>query len=142
MRKIYRIIFFFFQAEDGIRDFHVTGVQTCALPISGVPASAAATGRWPPLVPRRTGPAAWVWARWQTSGGNRAVSAVMQDAMSLDVLSAVESLLSDEDRMVRNTVRRFVRQRYLPRAAKLFAAEEFPTDLIPEMAEMGLLGAY
>src|SRR5690606_39434091 len=28
-----RICFFFFQAEDGIRDFHVTGVQTCALPI-------------------------------------------------------------------------------------------------------------
>src|SRR5690606_40372958 len=27
---------FFFQAEDGIRDFHVTGVQTCALPISGM----------------------------------------------------------------------------------------------------------
>src|SRR5215475_880657 len=27
--------FFFFQAEDGIRDFHVTGVQTCALPICG-----------------------------------------------------------------------------------------------------------
>src|SRR5690606_40939715 len=26
-------IFIFFQAEDGIRDFHVTGVQTCALPI-------------------------------------------------------------------------------------------------------------
>src|SRR5690606_40736163 len=26
--------FFFFQADDGIRDFHVTGVQTCALPIS------------------------------------------------------------------------------------------------------------
>src|SRR5690606_40061972 len=24
---------FFFQADDGIRDFHVTGVQTCALPI-------------------------------------------------------------------------------------------------------------
>src|SRR3989442_9605802 len=27
--------FFFFQAEDGIRDADVTGVQTCALPISG-----------------------------------------------------------------------------------------------------------
>src|SRR5256885_4424713 len=26
---------FFFQAEDGIRDYKVTGVQTCALPISG-----------------------------------------------------------------------------------------------------------
>src|SRR5207253_5430553 len=29
------IFFFFFQAEDGIRDGHVTGVQTCALPILG-----------------------------------------------------------------------------------------------------------
>src|SRR5437870_4790789 len=28
---------FFFQAEDGIRDGHVTGVQTCALPISNRP---------------------------------------------------------------------------------------------------------
>src|SRR5215510_12119163 len=28
------MLFFFFQAEDGIRDGHVTGVQTCALPIS------------------------------------------------------------------------------------------------------------
>src|SRR5690606_39571107 len=27
------VVLFFFQAEDGIRDFHVTGVQTCALPI-------------------------------------------------------------------------------------------------------------
>src|SRR5437870_9407083 len=27
------LFFFFFQAEDGIRDGHVTGVQTCALPI-------------------------------------------------------------------------------------------------------------
>src|SRR2546430_13149856 len=29
-------IFFFFQAEDGIRDLTVTGVQTCALPISAL----------------------------------------------------------------------------------------------------------
>src|SRR5690625_1641598 len=29
-------LIFFFQAEDGIRDGHVTGVQTCALPISCV----------------------------------------------------------------------------------------------------------
>src|SRR5215475_10559119 len=39
------MFFFFFQAEDGIRDFHVTGVQTCALPIFwGTPEFAA-----PPL---------------------------------------------------------------------------------------------
>src|SRR5207248_6426696 len=30
-------LFFFFQAEDGIRDRTVTGVQTCALPISNAP---------------------------------------------------------------------------------------------------------
>src|SRR5439155_13656100 len=30
------VVFFFFQAEDGIRDGHVTGVQTCALPILGL----------------------------------------------------------------------------------------------------------
>src|SRR5690606_17012589 len=29
----YSLVAFFFQAEDGIRFFHVTGVQTCALPI-------------------------------------------------------------------------------------------------------------
>src|SRR3989454_797104 len=31
---LYFMVFFFFQAEDGIRDYKVTGVQTCALPIS------------------------------------------------------------------------------------------------------------
>src|SRR5256885_2473973 len=31
-----RVVFFFFQAEDGIRDYKVTGVQTCALPIFAV----------------------------------------------------------------------------------------------------------
>src|SRR5258706_11471396 len=35
----YSFFFFFFQAEDGIRDWSVTGVQTCALPIY----------LWPPL---------------------------------------------------------------------------------------------
>src|SRR6266699_5334638 len=30
------VVFFFFQAEDGIRDADVTGVQTCALPIATV----------------------------------------------------------------------------------------------------------
>src|SRR5690349_24923291 len=30
---MFDLLFFFFQAEDGIRDLYVTGVQTCALPI-------------------------------------------------------------------------------------------------------------
>src|SRR5437879_11449182 len=33
---MYFCVFFFFQAEDGIRDTSVTGVQTCALPISRI----------------------------------------------------------------------------------------------------------
>src|SRR4051794_41814277 len=41
MRCVYDVflLFFFFQAEDGIRDGRVTGVQTCALPISNPLAS-------------------------------------------------------------------------------------------------------
>src|SRR6266496_5379612 len=41
---VFIIPFFFFQAEDGIRDLYVTGVQTCALPISETPWSWSAKG--------------------------------------------------------------------------------------------------
>src|SRR5205807_3990182 len=34
--RVYICLFFFFQAEDGIRDYKVTGVQTCALPILSI----------------------------------------------------------------------------------------------------------
>src|SRR5256885_12593875 len=47
---------FFFQAEDGIRDYKVTGVQTCALPISARSASAA---RALPLPSSGTRGSAW-----------------------------------------------------------------------------------
>src|SRR6266567_7498774 len=43
----FSLFFFFFQAEDGIRDLTVTGVQTCALPISGL-----AGGVWVRLASR------------------------------------------------------------------------------------------
>src|SRR5687768_18021686 len=47
----YSEFFFFFQAEDGIRDVAVTGVQTCALPICPEPPSvitAPVVRSWPP----------------------------------------------------------------------------------------------
>src|SRR5256885_6700490 len=64
------IVFFFFQAEDGIRDYKVTGVQTCALPISAAacqgmnrsetitskPEAGAARYRRPSSTTRRTPP--------------------------------------------------------------------------------------
>src|SRR5258708_24359457 len=46
------VFFFFFQAEDGIRDDLVTGVQTCALPIS--PSTPPATTALPAPSPRST----------------------------------------------------------------------------------------
>src|SRR5690349_23891484 len=49
------LYFFFFQAEDGIRDLYVTGVQTCALPISATSASTAAPKR-SPFCPARAAP--------------------------------------------------------------------------------------
>src|SRR5690606_41114918 len=48
---------FFFQAEDGIRDFHVTGVQTCALPISPPRGSRAARAYRATAPGRRARPA-------------------------------------------------------------------------------------
>src|SRR5256885_7218260 len=45
----YVSVFFFFQAEDGIRDYKVTGVQTCALPICPVlpPGCERSRAAWP-----------------------------------------------------------------------------------------------
>jgi glutaryl-CoA dehydrogenase len=63
------------------------------------------------------------------------------DPLSLDQLMAIDPLLSEEERLIRDSVRRFVRERYLPRAAQLFADETFPVELVPEIAQMGLLGA-
>jgi glutaryl-CoA dehydrogenase len=62
-------------------------------------------------------------------------------AQALDRLSALDDVLAESERLVVESVSRFVRERYLPRAASLFEKEEFPRDLIPELAELGLLGA-
>jgi glutaryl-CoA dehydrogenase len=52
----------------------------------------------------------------------------------------VEALLSDDERMMRDTVRRFVHERVLPDIAKWFEAGEFPREIIPELGALGLLG--
>ncbi|PZQ18734.1 MAG: acyl-CoA dehydrogenase [Rhodanobacter denitrificans] len=53
----------------------------------------------------------------------------------------VRSLLSDEERMVQDTVARFTDERVLPIIGDCFDQGRFPTELIPEMAELGLLGS-
>jgi glutaryl-CoA dehydrogenase len=52
----------------------------------------------------------------------------------------IDSLLSEEERMVRDTVRKFVNERVLPIIGEHFEAGTFPRELIPEIADMGLLG--
>jgi glutaryl-CoA dehydrogenase len=53
----------------------------------------------------------------------------------------VEDLLSEEERLVRDTVRAFVTEQVMPVIAKHFRDGTFPHHLVPGMAEMGLLGA-
>src|SRR5882672_12533096 len=79
------VILFFFQAEDGIRDHCVTGVQTCALPISwratvkvpafGTEAAAAFSCPWVGGAPGVAGPDAQAVAELSAmlKGGNRNV---------------------------------------------------------------------
>jgi glutaryl-CoA dehydrogenase len=49
--------------------------------------------------------------------------------------------LSDEERLIRDTVRAFVNDRVLPVIGDAFMADRFPSELIPEIARMGLLGS-
>src|SRR5262245_929140 len=53
----------------------------------------------------------------------------------------IDELLSEEERLVRDTVRSFVSEKVLPVIARHFEEATFPTDLIPGMAELGIFGA-
>lgn len=53
----------------------------------------------------------------------------------------VESLLSDEEIMIRNTVRDFVSDKVIPIIEEYNRKSEFPMQLIPQMGELGLFGS-
>ena len=53
----------------------------------------------------------------------------------------VDSLLSEEERMVRQTGRRFAEERILPLIRDCYREARFPAELIPELGELGFLGA-
>ena len=54
----------------------------------------------------------------------------------------IEELLTDEERMIRTSVRSFVEREALPLLEGCHAREEFPKKLIPRMAELGIFGAH
>jgi len=72
------------------------------------------------------------------------LTAETQDSMSkldpLDLYNISEEL-SDEERMIRDSVARFVDERALPVIPECFDAGRFPQELIPEIADLGLLGS-
>src|SRR5262245_49941990 len=53
----------------------------------------------------------------------------------------VRSELTDEERIVQDTVGRFVDERVLPIIGRHFEEHTFPSDLIPELASLGVLGS-
>ncbi|MCG3135813.1 MAG: Acyl-CoA dehydrogenase, short-chain specific [Planctomycetes bacterium] len=53
----------------------------------------------------------------------------------------VDSLLTDEERVVRDTVRSFVDERIMPDISRHFEEGTFPSEIVREMGELGLLGA-
>ncbi len=63
----------------------------------------------------------------------------MQPFRQLDYMR-LDDQLSDEERMVRDTVRSWVTERYLPIAMEHFENGTFPMELVPELAELGVFG--
>ena len=53
----------------------------------------------------------------------------------------IDSALSEEERAIRDTIRRWVDERVLPVIGDCYVQGRFPKELIPEMAEMGVFGA-
>ena len=56
-------------------------------------------------------------------------------------LFAVENLLNDDQKMIRDSVRSFSREVYAPKVQECFREERFPNELIPQIGELGVLGA-
>jgi glutaryl-CoA dehydrogenase len=62
-------------------------------------------------------------------------------AASVDFLG-LDDQLSDEERLVRSTVARFVDERFLPLIVDHYERATFPMELVPELANLGLLGMH
>lgn len=71
------------------------------------------------------------------------ISAARSAARRLDPLDLydIRSELDDDARMVQDTVRRFVSDEFMPHIRDAFEKHYFPTDLVPKIAELGLLGS-
>src|ERR687885_640382 len=53
----------------------------------------------------------------------------------------IDDVLTEEERAVRDSVRRFVDERVLPIIGKCYVEGRFPKEILPEMAQLGVFGA-
>ena len=65
----------------------------------------------------------------------------MSHQVTLDSILAIEHLLSDEEKQTRDAIRGWVRDRFLPTLTEHHRAGTFPTELLPEIADLGAFGA-
>ncbi len=63
------------------------------------------------------------------------------DTLNIEQLIGWDGLLNDEERQVRQSVRRIVKDRFMPRIVADYEAGKFALELVPELAKLGLLGA-
>ena len=54
----------------------------------------------------------------------------------------IDALLNDDERLIRDTVRAFVRDRVLPNIAEWFEDHTFPQTMAKELGDLGLLGMH
>src|ERR687895_707274 len=59
----------------------------------------------------------------------------------MDDFYSIDSELSEDERAVRDSVRRFVDERVLPIIGQAYVDGRFPREIVPEMAELGVFGA-
>ena len=55
---------------------------------------------------------------------------------------AIDALLDDEERAIRDTVRQFVRERIVPDVGEWFEQGILPAELVPEIGRLGLFGMH
>ncbi len=63
------------------------------------------------------------------------------DTLDMEQLIGWDGLFQDEERQVRQSVRRIVKERFMPRIVADYEAGRFAMELVPELAKLGLLGA-
>ena len=63
-----------------------------------------------------------------------------QKQIELDDILAIEHLLGDDEKSVRDSMRQWIRQRFLPEITEAHRAGTFPMHLMKELGELGVFG--